>query len=259
MQGSVTMTRPTEGAQEGHNEAMEKRFADGAAAAARGTTYVAPSDAPEAVPAVPAATPAATPAEAPAAPAATPAPAETPAATEGFIDGILKDTGLTRDSILAEFVAGGITDATYSALASKGVDRVTVDQYMGGVKAQAEATTAAYANEVMAAAGSPEKYTELVTWASGALSEAEIQAYNEAVNSGNAKLAAFAVAGLQARYTVANPAEPALINQGTPAGGVAGYDSWAQVTKDMRDPQYAKDPAYRAKVTERLRLSTGLQ
>lgn len=254
MQGSVTMTTPTGSVPEGHNEAMEQRFDAGAAAAAAGTQYVAPAAPTDAAPAALVA--------APTAPVAAPvaAPAVVPdAATEGFVDGILKDTGLTREGLTAEFVAGGLTEASYAKLAAKGIDKATVDQFLGGVKAQAEATTAAYANEVMAAAGSPEKYTELVAWAAGALSETEIQAYNEAVNSGNAKLAAFAVAGLQARYTVANPAEPTLINQGTPSGGVAGYDSWAQVTKDMRDPQYAKDPAYRAKVTERLRLSTGLQ
>jgi hypothetical protein len=97
-----------------------------------------------------------------------------------------------------------------------------------------------------------------VTWAKDALSADEIQAFNDAVNSGNAKLAAFAVSGLNARFAAANPAEPALINKGAPAGGVTGFDSWAQVTAEMRKPEYAKDAAFRAKVTERLRNSPGL-
>lgn len=256
-QATVTMTRPPAGAPEGHDAAMVQRFDAGAAAAAAGTQYVAPeatvATAP-ATPAEPAATPTDTPAAAPAS-----APAAAPdAATEGFIDGILKDTGLTRDSLTAEFVAGGLSDASYTKLAAKGIDKATVDQFLGGVKAQVDVSAAAYEAEVKAAAGSPEKYTELVTWAAGALSAEEVETFNQAVNSGNAKLAAFAVAGLNARFQVANPAEPSLINQGQPTGGATGFESWAQVTAEMRKPEYAKDPAFRAKVTERLRNSPDL-
>lgn len=248
MQGAVTITTPTGAAPEGHNEAMEQRFDAGAAAAVAGTGYVAPEAAPAGSPAEPTAKPE----------SATPAATPDTAGAEGFIDGLLKDTGLTRDGLATEFSAGGLSDGSYAKLATKGIDRATVDQFLGGVKAQASAATAAYESEVYAAAGSKEKYTELVSWAKGALSAEEIDTYNEAVNSGNAKLAAFAVAGLQARHTVANPAEPSLINKGAPSGGATGYESWAQVKADMKDPKYAADPAYRAQVAERLRVSPNL-
>lgn len=256
-QATVTMTRPPAGAPEGHDAAMVQRFDAGAAAAAAGTQYVAP----DASAATPPATPAEPAAATPATPAASPASEPTPApdtATEGFIDGILKDTGLTRDSLTAEFVAGGLSEASYTKLASKGIDKATVDQFLGGVKAQVDVSAAAYEAEVKAAAGSPEKYTELVTWAAGALSAEEVETFNQAVNSGNAKLAAFAVSGLNARFQVANPAEPSLINQGQATSGASGFESWAQVTAEMRKPEYAKDPAFRAKVTERLRNSPSL-
>ena len=244
MQAAVTIPGASgAAAPAGHDAAMEQRYAAGQAAAAAGTAYVAPT---EPAPVAPAASPAA-PAAAPQAPAATP-----PAATEGVANGILEKAGLTRESLAAEHAAGGISEASYAKLAAQGISKADFDQYVAGRQAQASAYETAV---ITATVGTQEKYAEVVQWAAAKLSPAEVASFNAAVSSGDAALAQFAVAGLHARFTVANPAEPALIHAGNAASGAGGYQSWDQVKTDMRDPRYARDPAFRDSVRDRLAAS----
>jgi hypothetical protein len=92
----------------------------------------------------------------------------------------------------------------------------------------------------------------MVSWAQANMSEAEIDAYNTAVNSTNPDVIKMAVMGLKGRYEATNGAEPALVSGDL--GGVTGavFESWAQVREAMRDPKYAKDPAYRREVEQKL-------
>lgn len=249
MQASVTIPASAPAAPEGHDAAMVARYEAGQAAAAAGTTYVPPIPA-AAAPAIPAV--AATPAPAVVAPAVAP--------SGDFVDTLLTSAGLTRDGLAQEFLSGGLKDASYAALAAKGVNKEAVDQYFAGVSAQASAANTAYETAIITATvGTPEKYQEIVGWAAKSLTPVEVDAFNQAVNSGDQARAAFAVAGLQARFTTANPAEPALLNQGAPAGGVAVYESWAQVKADMAKTEYKLDPAFRDKVRSRLGASGNLQ
>lgn len=251
LQGSVTIppTAPSAAAPEGHDAAMVARYEQGQAAAAAGLSTI-PAPAAPVAPAAPAATPA------PAAPVAPAAPAvEAPGGA--FVDTLLTSAGLTREGIAGEYMATGtLKPESYAALAAKGVDKATVDEFLSGVKARAETEQSAYASAIITATvGTPEKYAEVVGWAKGALTPAEIAAFNAAVESGDQARAAFAVAGLQGRFTAANPAEPRLLNQGLPSGGASGYESWAQVKADMATPEYRKDPAFRDKVKARLAVS----
>ena len=151
-------------------------------------------------------------------------------------------------------------DASYAALAAKGVNKEAVDQYFAGIKAQADTANTAYETALIAATvGTPEKYQELATWAGKALTHSEQDVFNASVNSGDQARAAFAIAGLQARHAAANPAEPQLLNQGVPSGGTAAYESWQQVKEDMKTESYKKDPAFRAKVASRLAASGDLR
>jgi len=61
-----------------------------------------------------------------------------------------------------------------------------------------------------------------------------------------------AVSGLQSKYQSAEGSDPALIaGQSAPSSG-GNYGSWAEVTTAMRDPRYARDPAYRQSVADKL-------
>lgn len=249
MQGSVTIPASAPAAPANHDAEMLARYEAGQAAAAAGVTYVPPATPPAAPEGAPPATP---PVSAP------PASASPPSGD--FVDNLLTSAGLTRDGLAQEFLAGGLKDGSYAALAAKGVNKEAVDQYFAGIKAQADTVNTAYETAIIAATvGTPEKYAEIMGWASKSLTPVEVDAYNQAVNSGDQARAAFAVAGLQARHAGANPSEPVLLNQGVPSGGTAGYESWAQVKEDMKNPAYKADPAFRAKVASRLGVSGNLQ
>lgn len=106
------------------------------------------------------------------------------------------------------------------------------------------------------AVGGEKGYTDIVTWASENLSPAALEAYNESVTNGTYEQANLAVQGLAAQYTQAVGSAPQLL-QSKPAGtpGAAPYESLAQLTEDMKRPEYKSDPAFRNKVQARLARS----
>ena len=93
-------------------------------------------------------------------------------------------------------------------------------------------------------------------WARANLSEAEVQAYNNTVESGDYDAAAIAVKGLQARHHQAEGSPPQLLkSEPEGPGGPSPYESIAQLTADMQSEDYKKDPAFRKKVENRLAIS----
>ena len=90
------------------------------------------------------------------------------------------------------------------------------------------------------------------------MQEASIDAFNNAVNSGNIETANLAIQGLQAQYRSVNGSEPSLVMGETKSvtGGV--FDSAAQLTAAMRDPRYSSDSAYRQSVANKLQRSNVL-
>lgn len=253
-QGSVTITTGTGGsAPEGHDEKMVQRYEAGQAAAAAGLSAVPPN-----APAAPTDAPAGAPGTHPAAPAAPAgAPPVAPEGEQGFIDTLLKNANLTRDGLAAEYGEGGLKPESYEALAKQGIDKATVDQYFAGLEAAGKAQTAEYEQAVIKeTVGSPEKYQEVVGWAAQNLSDQEVQAFNDAVSSGNQALARLAVSGLQARFAAATPPEPKLLTEGVQSvTSAVGFESWAQVKTEMAKREYKTDPAFRAAVQRRLAVS----
>ena len=126
-----------------------------------------------------------------------------------------------------------------------------MDNYINGQKA----VMAQYENAVTAEVGGSEKYSEIVAWAKANLTDAEINAYNAAVSSGDLAQAKLAVLGLSAKFSKTNGSEPRLVQGRTanPSGDV--FESTAQLTEAMRDPRYRSDPAFRAKVQAKLARS----
>jgi hypothetical protein len=160
--------------------------------------------------------------------------------------------GLDFDAINAEFAKDGkLSDATYDRLAKAGIARTTADGYIAGQQALANQVR----NEVFASAGGEEAYSEIVQWASTNMSDAEINAYNKAMNGGDTNVMKLAVDGLKARFTAANGTTPKLLNGGSGNGSQAQGDvfrSNAELTTAMKDPRYATDPAYRDDVKAKL-------
>lgn len=183
-------------------------------------------------------------------PADAPKPAE---ATPEDATKALSDKGLNINDFAAEWNQNGsLSNESYEKLAKAGYDRNLVDQFIEGQKARAVQFESAVKTEV----GGEERYNEMIAWAKGNLTPAEIDAYNRAVSSGSKEQAALAAVGLAAKYEKAVGSEPQRIigGKGQPSSGDV-FESVAQVTEAMKDPKYKSDPAYRQKVQEKLARS----
>jgi len=164
----------------------------------------------------------------------------------------LEEIGIDFDSLSQEFAElGGLSEDSYDSLIEAGIPRSMVDQFIDGQMAVAEQMQ----QEAFEQVGGQEAYEDMVSWASDNMQEASIDAFNNAVNSGNVETANLAIQGLHAQYRSVNGNEPSLVMGETKSvtGGV--FDSAAQLTQAMRDPRYSSDSAYRQQVASKLSRS----
>lgn len=199
---------------------------------------------------------------APAAPApAAPPQATPPAEPQGTVAklGIPDNTQAAKDAAEAakidfdalskEFMSkGDITPESRKALEQAGYPQHLVDAYLAGQKALA----AEYDSAAFQTAGGQDKYMQMTEWAKTGLTAGEQAAFNAAVVSGDKATMQLAVSGLAARHAAAL-GNPGTTLQGGPASNAGDtYTSMAQVTADMKKPEYKKDPAFRAAVAAKL-------
>jgi high-affinity Fe2+/Pb2+ permease len=109
-------------------------------------------------------------------------------------------------------------------------------------------------NSIQNSVGGEAAYQQLVGWAAENFSQAEIQAFDNVVDSGNVDAINLALAGLQARYTDANGYEGKMI-QGKAAAPADTFKSQAEVVRAMSDVRYDRDPAYRDEIMQKLARS----
>ena len=186
-------------------------------------------------------------------PQATPEPAK---ATPEDDEKALTDKGLNLQDFSQEFAQKGeLSPESYEKLEKAGYSKDLVDQFIEGQKARA----AAYEGGIKAEVGGDQAYADMVTWAKASLTPAEIDAFNAAVSSGNVQQAKLAVLGLKAQFEKANGSDPQRLLGGTNSASTSDvFESVAQLKEAMKDPRYKTDPAYRAKVQEKLGRSNVL-
>lgn len=211
------------------------------------------------------------PAEAPAQPAsqeaapaadAPPAGTEAPAPDEQAAADAVKAAGLDVTSWQTEFDTTGDVSEEGRAKIAEALKaqfgeqaRAVVDQFIDGRKAAASQSVAQTA-ELFAAGGGEDGYKEMAAWAKTALTPDEIAQFDAVVSTGDHKAALFAIKGLRSRYEAANGREPKLINAGAIAAPQPeGYRSKAEMVREMSDPRYATDPAYRKAVEDKIMRS----
>lgn len=162
-----------------------------------------------------------------------------------------KVDGLDLSKYQNEFqVNGQLSDASYKELEAQGIPRVMVDGYIKGQ----EASATELRQEAFKITGSEENFDAMVNWAAGSLTPAEVAAYNKAID-GPKEQAMLAVQGLYSKFVQANGKNPALVSGNQPVTTGDVFQNWAQVTKAMQDPRYAKDPDYRKQVEQKLERS----
>ena len=113
----------------------------------------------------------------------------------------------------------------------------------------------AQVNSVQNAAGGEANYNRVVQWAASNLPEAQLDAFDSVVDSGNPAAIGIAFQGLQSQYNEANGYEGRML-QGKPAASSGDiFRSQAELVAAMGDPRYDNDPAYRADIVQKLNQS----
>ena len=113
----------------------------------------------------------------------------------------------------------------------------------------------AQVNSVQNSAGGEANYNRVVEWAASNLPEAQIDAFDSVVDSGNPAAIGIAFQGLQSQYNEANGYEGRML-QGKPAASSGDiFRSQAELVAAMGDPRYDNDPAYRADIVQKLEQS----
>lgn len=176
-------------------------------------------------------------------PVADPATLEADAAQKA-----VEAAGVDFSALTTEYTdTGALSEETYKALGSKGFSKDVVDSYIAGQHALA----AQWDNTGYEVAGGKDAYTKMTAWAADALTQSEKVAFNKATQ-GDVDQMKLAIAGLKQKYEAENGKAPGLLGGSTTSNTSSGYQSRAEMTSDMKDPRYAKDPAFRKSVENKL-------
>ena len=113
-------------------------------------------------------------------------------------------------------------------------------------------------NAIKNSVGGDEAYGEMINWAAQNLPQEEINDYNSITNSGNPTAIKFAVESLANRYRNSEGYEAPLVTGRKADSSVRPYRSQAELARDISNPLYSTDPAFRQDVEDRLARSTDL-
>ena len=164
-------------------------------------------------------------------------------------------TGLTLDNYYDEFAEKGeLSQDSYDNLAKNGLSKELVDSYIEGQKAISDNQTKDIHNVV----GGEQNYDAVVKWATDNLSDAEINAYNNALDT-DVNSAKLSLQGIYAKYQSQNSNnEPNLTQGQTVSGRTDVFNSTAEIVNAINDKRYEVDTAYRRNVEEKLKRSNVL-
>lgn len=193
---------------------------------------------------------------------------ETPKDDSGYGEGIisaLSGAGMDVNAVAAEYESeGGLKDETKQSLYGIFGQQV-VDNYFSGLEAQAKAGAekqSAEERSIIDAVGGDEVWQTVTSWANGPNADAEsVEAFNAALDTGNAAIIKATAQALKGSYERANGTlRPSSVVTGTSASPSSsrGFESNAQMIQAINDPRYASDPAYRSEVQRRIGASPGL-
>ena len=155
---------------------------------------------------------------------------------------------------------GTLTPEMEQELVNAGFPAETVQAYLKGARAEAgfsptvENLSAAEVTEIQGIAGGKAAYDNLTQWAESNLPAEDVSAFDEVINTGNKAAVKFAVKALNAQYEDAVGRQPDLVTGKTSTRGDR-YRSMAEVVRDMGDPRYESDEAFRFDVMQKIERS----
>ena len=126
-------------------------------------------------------------------------------------------------------------------------------------KQQAASMQTEQINDIKQSIGGEEAYNDMIAWASTSLPDADIESFNQVTQTNNPVAIRFAVEALNNRYRNQEGYEaPLVTGRSAASSAVKPYRSQAELARDIANPMYKTDPAFRSDVEERLSLSTNL-
>jgi hypothetical protein len=153
---------------------------------------------------------------------------------------------------------GKLSDASIDKLVEAGIGtKEQIEKFVAEQYAQSTQVAEMQLNSLYTEVGGKDKYATMVEWAKVNMSDSEKLNYNKDVNSGDYDTIRRAIGGLKSKYTKANGEPPKQRVRGNGNAGASAdvYRSQAQVSADMNDPRYAKDPAFQERVFQKLKRS----
>lgn len=175
--------------------------------------------------------------------------------------GTAKDSQTTVISSAQDEFAekGELSEETYTSLENAGLSKELVDSY---IQLQTQAATA-YNNSLKEIAQG--NWDSMANWAGQNLPDADLEAYNKAVNSGDSAMARMAVESVYSKFQAANgivdsqQKQQMVQGNSTPPAGVKPFKNLGEMTAMQRDPRYkldnAEGEAFRQELDKRLEIS----
>jgi len=149
---------------------------------------------------------------------------------------------------------GSLSEKSYEELNKMGLDKSLVDGYIAGQEAIANTEVQAVHNLV----GGSNNYNKVIEYAKTNLSDVEQEAFNDTLETGSIEQVKFAVQGIASRAGISSEQPQSMINGDSIETNSDVFESSAQVIDAMNDPRYAKDPAFRKLVEEKIARSTAV-
>jgi len=161
---------------------------------------------------------------------------------------ILDERGLDFSVFQNEYNSTGtLSKEALDTLSAEGISEEVVSTWISGQEALRDQNI----DTVFSSVGGEQNYNNMLEWANDNLQPWEVEAFNNQIESLDANTQ-LAVTGLYARYQNSEGLPPSLLSGEVGQDTAPRYESLAQLTSAMSDPKYANDPAYRARVVQRL-------
>lgn len=166
----------------------------------------------------------------------------------------LTSKGVDYDALVKEYEDNGkLSDESLKALKGAGYPEAVVNAFIKGFEAQVNEFT----NAVYKMAGGEKEYGRLCEFVKG-LGEADVQAFNETINSGSLTQLSALINGYKAQMTTKYGTSNRSILGGAAMVENKGFNSKDAMIKAMNDPRYGMDMAYTEKVQRMTMQSTFL-
>ncbi len=150
---------------------------------------------------------------------------------------------------------GKLSDEEYDQLQALGYPKNLVDSYIDMTRNTVEQHTKMLIDK----AGGQDAFDMKVRWASQNWSPEQLEAFDRQVQSHKPEAREMAINNLIDEYTRVNGTDSQRLHGAVDTGvsGVQPYASEEEMRRDMKDPKYQSDPAFRAAVARRYAAMQG--